>query len=259
MEPLGGEGPTYDVEIKLVDVEAEHGFRIDEVSSSMDPQALSAAFATAYAKNRARVEPEVLSIAPKYLPTLAQGGATSQYRVKGEHPNSVEQVWVAVKPSSTGVLVLYHTTRCNLDDVNPIKWFHLRSTCMGQHRWDVPESPRSPIWPTSEMATPTAKLELTESEWAEAVAKARELPELGDDLHAQLVPFFTSVARTDNPPASIVIEKELQIRWDQLSGMVEPVIADVFLRNLARCRTALDLRAWAWECIWAIGNRQQLS
>ena len=247
--------PRYDAVLSLGDVKAEHGFRIDDVPSTMSPQALAVAFATAYANTRAQTPPQVLAIAEKYLPTGASGGATTQYRLRDHHPSSVEQVWVATKPSPTGVWALYHTTRVNLDDVNPIKWFPLRSTSMGQHRWNEPETARPPIWPASDMAKPGAKLDLTEAEWEEATAKARDLPVLSDAAHAEVVPFFTSVARTDDPPAFELIPKILEIRWGQLSNMLEPVAAQVFLRNLARCRTALDLRAWAWQCVWAIGNR----
>ncbi|MGE0403187.1 MAG: hypothetical protein AB7T06_41150 [Kofleriaceae bacterium] len=254
LAPVPEDTPRYDVVVTLADVKAEHGFRIDVVPSSMSPQALAVAFATAYANTRAKDSPQVLAIAPKFRPTGTEGGAMAQYRLRGDDPDSVEQVWIATKPSSNGVS-LYHTTRCNLDDVNPIKWFHLRSACMGQHQWSEPEIPRAPIWPNSEMATPTAKLDLTEPEWAEAAAKAREMPELTASAHAELIPFFTSVARTDNPPATELHEKELEIRWGQLSRMVDPAIAHLFLRNLSHCKTALDLRAWAWQCVWAIGNR----
>jgi hypothetical protein len=250
--------PRYDVIVKLADVKAEHGFRIDEVPSSMPSQALAVAFATAYANTRAEKAPQVLAVAPKYLPTGADGGATAQYRRRDASASSIEQIWVATKPSPSGVWALYHTTRCDLDEVNTIKWLHLRSTSMGQHRWSESEVPRTAIWPASEMATPTAKLELTEPEWAEAAAKARDLPELSEAVRADLVPFFTSVARTDDPPALELIEKMLEIRWGQLSMKVEPAAAQVFLRNMRRCRTALDLRAWAWQCVWAIGNRESV-
>ncbi len=250
--------PRYDGLVRLADVEAEHGFRIDDVPSSMPPQALAVAFATAYAKTRAAEDPQVLAIAPRYIPTGAEGGATAQYRIRDEASSNVEQVWVATKPSPTGVWALYHTTRTSLDDVNPIQWFHLRSTCLDQHHWSETESPRSPIWPTSAMGTPTAKLDLTEAEWAVAIAKAKDLPaDLPLAIRTELVPFFTSVARVDHPPALVLLPKELEIRWDQLTRMAGPAIADIFLRNLVDCKTALDLRAWAWECVWAIGNRER--
>lgn len=258
LAPVPDGPPRYDALVALADVKAQHGFRIDDVPSSMPPQALAVAFATAYTNTRAATATPVAAIDLKYLPTGSEGGATAQYRVRDGHPSDIEQVWVATKPSPNGVYALYHTTRCNLGDVNTIRWLHLRATCLGQHRWSEPELPRPAIWPASEMATPTAKLELTESEWSEAAAKARELERLSDEAQAELIPFFSSVARTDNPPASVLHQKELEIRWGQLSRMVEPKLADVFLRNLPRCRTALDLRAWAWQCVWAIGNRNSI-
>lgn len=248
--------PRYDVVLKLADVVAEHGFRIDEVPSSMSSQELAVAFATAYASTRAEAPPKVAAVAAKYLPTGASGGAHAQYRLRDAPTGSVEQVWVATKPSPTGVWALYHTTRLNLGEINTIKWLHLRAASIDQHRWSDANVPRTPIWPSSEMAKPSANLDLTESEWAEAEAKARDLPELSEAIMDQLVPWFASVARTDDPPAFELIPRILEIRQGQLSMLIGPTAAEVFLRNLTRCKTALDLRAWAWQCVWAIGNRR---
>ncbi|MGE0402545.1 MAG: hypothetical protein AB7T06_37935 [Kofleriaceae bacterium] len=240
----------YDVVIKLGDIEVEHGFRIDDVPSPMSPQALAAAFATAYAKNRAQSTPQVNEIPEAYLPTGAVGGARAQYRVRGSDTN-VERVWVATKPSPTGVWALYHTTRADLEQVNPVRWSHVLSTMNGQQRWSDVAAPRAPIWPVSEIATASAKLDLTNAERDEAVAKARALG--GHGLGNDIITWLAHLAQTDDPPALVLEPGRVDAVRSQLAVRA-PRDAEVLGRTLDRCRTALDLRAWAWQCVWAIGN-----
>lgn len=241
----------YDVVIRLADVDVEHGFRIDDVPSSMSPDALAAAFATAYAKSRARGTPSVNDIPEPHRPTGAIGGARSQYRLRGSD-TEIERVWVATKPSPTGAYALYHTTRASLDQVNPMRWSHLLSTMNGQHRWVEDDSPRPPIWPASEMALLSAKLDLTHVERDEAVAKARDLA--NHEESSEIVTYLSQLAQTDDPPAAPLDASRVEAVRAQLAARLEPWVAQILGRNLVRCRTALDLRAWAWQCVWALGN-----
>ncbi|MEO8706554.1 MAG: hypothetical protein ABI867_41395 [Kofleriaceae bacterium] len=245
------DGPIrYDVIVELADVEVDHGFRIDIVPSTMSPESLAAAFATAYATNRAKAPPVITEIPAAYLPAGAVGGSRSQYRVR-DSETDVERVWIATKPSPSGLWVLYHTTRASLDQVNPMSWSHLLSTMNGQQRWGD-EAMRAPIWPSSEIALTSARLALTEAEHTEAVAKARELG--GQEPPSGLVVWLSLLAQTDDPPAHAIALGRVETIHEQL-GSRAPDMAQILIRGLDRCRTALDLRAWAWQCVWAIGNR----
>ncbi|MFN0252792.1 MAG: hypothetical protein ACKV2T_38310 [Kofleriaceae bacterium] len=251
LEP-GPEGPVrYDAIAKLADVQIEHGFRIDDLPTTTDPKALAEALAITYSKSRAENPPAVWDIPEEYLPRGAIGGAKAQYRLRGSE-NDVERVWVATKPSPTGVWALYFTTRANLDEVNPIGWSHLLSTFNGQHRWGD-DSPRAPIWPAaSELATPIAGLALTESGLAEAEAKARDL--VGHHIPDNVIGNLSRLAQTDDPPATAIDAVRLHATQSQLSALVPPETAKILLRDLDRCHTMLDLRGWIWQCVAAIGT-----
>jgi hypothetical protein len=248
------DGPvSYDVVVKLADIEVEHGFRIDDVASPMSPQALAAAFATAYASSRAKSTPTIEGIQPAHRPDGAAGGARAQYRLRDQETD-IERAWVATKPSPTGVWALYHTTRANLDRVNPMWWAHMLSTMNGQHRWSGHDAPRPAIWPASAFANPSAKIDLTAAARDEAVAKARDLA--GMPPPSGLVTWLSQLAQSDDPPAEGLAPERIDAIHEQLGAKV-PDGAPILARGLDQCRTALDLRAWAWQCVWALGNARR--
>lgn len=65
--------------------------------------------------------------------------------------------------------------------------------------------------------------------------------------------FLSKLAQTDDPPATLLAPHRLAEVRAQVAAQVPPDVAGVLVRNLDRCTTTIDLRAWA--CVWAIGHR----
>ena len=76
---------------------------------------------------------------------------------------------------------------------------------------------------------------------------------------AQDTPDATAPAPAAAPtPAQTLIPPQLQLCTRKVATVGPPTAAEVLLRNLEACKTAFDLRAWAWQCTWAIGHRALL-
>lgn len=254
--------PRYDVIVTLRDLAVEHGFRIDEVPAGMEPVELARAFATAYAKNRSPVDSKV-TIKPitQRLRPGATGGAQGVYPLRDTSEPTMEQIWVMVRPAPNGLWALYHTSRFRNSDVNVLRWAHVRASVIDQHHWD-PDQPRSAaaqIWPTSTFALPSAKLDFTDSAWSEAQAKARDMGVLTREQTIGLADLLRDVAQTDEPPRGVVLPPTIQIFTNRIAMYGPTQAAEAILRNFAHCKNVLDLRGWAWQCAWAIGNRHSLN
>ncbi len=250
--------PKYDAIVVSRDVQVEYGFRRDELPSGTEPRALAQALATAYATNRAASPPRPRPIADKLRPGTAAGAqATYPLRDSADDPR-IEQLWLLVHTAPAGFQVLYHTTRFRTADLNIVQWAHLRSLIIDQHRWD-PAQPRRTapaLYPASAFAVPCAKLDLTDAAWAEAAAKAEAIGPLTSDQVRGLADLLFEFAQTDDPPPQPLIPPQLQIYSQRIAMATPPRAAEAILRNLETCKTAFDLRAWAWQCAWAIGNRK---
>ncbi|NVB83758.1 MAG: hypothetical protein HOV81_35615 [Kofleriaceae bacterium] len=260
LEPAVGGSPTYDVIVRLDDVKAEHGFRRDELPTTADPQALAKALVETYATTRAGTTPRIKPISGSMRPGGVAGGAHAIYRLAepADDP-TMEQLWLLVRPTPTGVQALYHTTRFRTDDLNHVQWAHLRTSIIDKHHWD-PEQPRQAapaIWPASHIAVPSAKLDLTDDAWVEASAKARDIGPLADEQTDALVDILREIAMTDDPPAFELPSMIIELHTRRIAMCGPTRAAEAMLRNLEQCKTALDLRGWAWQCIWAIGNRDE--
>lgn len=253
--------PRYDAVISLRDVAVEHGVRIDVVPSAVDPMELARALVTAYAKNRSALEvnPNVKPITQRLRPGTT-GGAQAIYSLRDTQQPTMEQVWVLIRPCASGYWALYHTTRFRNDDVHIFRWAHIRASIIDQHHWD-PDSARSvagDIWPSSLIALPSVKLDLTELGWSEAGAKAHDMGPLSNEEALGLLAILRDVAQTDEPPRTPVLPPTIQILANRISMHGTTRAAAAMLRNLEQCKSVLDLRAWAWQCAWAIGNRESL-
>lgn len=259
--------PTYDAIVTLVDVPVELGFRIDDVpASGMDPKALAHSFALAYAKNRAATDlpaPRIDPMPPTLRPISTIGGARAIYRLRDTTPNPMmEQVVILLEPASSGVLALTHTTRFRTADLDTFEWAHLRAAIFDQHHWDVdyPRDRPSPIWPPeSEIARCSAKLQLTPAAWDEAAAKAALIGQLSNDHAVALVEPLMAFVQTNDPPRMRLHPKMFPVFMQRIAGVGPGHVAEALLRNLERCLTTLDLRAWAWQCMWAIARQDRIA
>ena len=172
------DGAAYDVVLALGDVEIEHGFRIDTVPSHPDPSALAMAIVTAYRNQRAKKETRVRKLSAAMATPGVVAGAQSIYGLTHLESPTMEHLWVAIHPAPHGLYILYHTTRFRNADVNTIVWGHVRSSFIDQHSWDPQRSEVPVVWPPSEIARPSVKLELTDAAMQEAREKAVSLERL---------------------------------------------------------------------------------
>jgi hypothetical protein len=246
--------PTYDVIVTLGDAGVEHGFRRDAIPTGNEPRALAQALSLAYATNRAASPAKPRPIADRLRPgTVA--GAQVTYPLRDAPEPTIEQLWLLLRPAPSGFAALYHTTRFRTADLNVLQWAHLRSLIVDQHRWGEPRTTVPSLYPASAFALPAARLDLTDAAWAEAQAKAADVGALTSEQTTALADVLLEIAQTDDPPAQALIPPQVQLYMRKVAMVGPSKTAEVLLRNLEACKTAFDLRAWAWQCAWAIGNR----
>src|SRR5439155_10923999 len=114
---------------------------------------------------------------------------------------TMEQVWVMIRSSPTGLWALFHTSWFRNEDVNNLQWAHLRSSFVHQHAWTGKPRDTSPvIWPPSAITLPSAKLNLTEEAWKESAAKAADIGALTSQQVLALVALIREMAQSDFPP-----------------------------------------------------------
>jgi hypothetical protein len=174
------------------------------------------------------------------------------YPLRDEPEPTIEQLWVLLRPTPSGVAALYHTTRFRTGDLDLLQWAHRRSLIIDQHRWGEPLTTAPSLYPPSTFALPAARLDLTDAAWAEAQAKAADLGELTSEQATALTGALVELAQTDDPPTQ---PPQLELAMRKVTTVGPSKAAEVLLRNLEACKTAFDLRAWAWQCTWAIENR----
>jgi hypothetical protein len=259
--------PTYDVVVKLRDAPVELGFRIDDVpATAMEPMAMAHAFALAYAKNRSvqSTRPTLIHpLPPAKRPINTIGGAHAVYGLRDCEADPVmEQVFVLLQPAPSGVWSLTHTTRFKTAELDVFEWANLRAAVFDQHHWD-PEFPRdrpTPVWPPeSEIAICGAKLALTPEGWQEAVAKAGLIGQLTGEHAMTLVEALLAFVQTNDPPRNRIHPMLFPLYMQRIAAIGPGNIAEAMLRNIERCLTTHDLRAWAWQCMWAIARQDKLA
>lgn len=248
----------YDVVLALQDLPVGHGFRIDNLPADMEPQALAVALCTAYRNQRATGADSDVKPLPM-RPPGALAGAHVIYSRRDVPEPTMEQVWVVIRPSPVGLWSLYHTCWFRNADVNNLRWAHLRASFIDQHAWDgKPRDTTPTIWPASAITLPSAKLDLTEDAWKEAAAKRLDVGHLTSQQVLGLAAIIREFAQSDLPPRAPVPEMVLDTLRLRLTDHGPPQAAAVLFRNLVECKTRHDLRGWAWQCTWAIGNRTEL-
>jgi hypothetical protein len=249
------DGVAYDVVVALDDLGIEHGFRIDDMRAHHDPPELAKAIVTAYRNRRGKSESRVRLLPSAIATAGVVAGAQSMYGLKQAEQPTMEQLWVALHPSPSGLWALYHTTRFHNDEVNTIMWGHARSSFIDQHSWDPKRLDLPTIWPPSEFVLPSIRLELTESASRAAQAKAEALGELTRREHEQLMSVFREFAQQDYPPRLRVNDLLCDTVRSGIVAAGSPSITGVLLPGLYECKTRHDLHGWIWQCVWAIGRR----
>jgi hypothetical protein len=253
-------GPRYDVVVKLRDVTAHLGFRIDDLPTSLEPKALAGALATSYANSRAEKPPRVKPLGPHRRPPSTVAGAHAVYPLREIAETTIEQIWIVLHPSPSGVWALYHTTWFRSADVNTFEWGHLRASMVDQHGWD-PAHPREvppSIWPPSEITKPLARLEMTDEAFAVAKWKAENVGSFTPELVIEVGDMMREEVQSDWPPRTEIVEFNTDVVRGKIQRSLQPQAAAVLLRDLDRCHTMHDLRGWAFGCARAVGNRAEV-
>lgn len=235
------------------------GVRLDNLSSTMDLEALAEMLALTYAKQRAVEVPYVSQLRDKVMAAGADAAATCMYVVGDERPPSMEYLSVTLRKHATGVWALYQSARYSLKDLTVIHWASVRSVVQNFQSWDgsTPDLPR--IWPESPYVKPGLELEFTPAAWEEARAKARDVGVLTQQQEDALLEVLIQFAGDDHPPGFELHPVMVQVVRDRIGGVGPPETTQVLLRNSDGVKTMHDLRGWAWQCAWAISKRASKS
>jgi hypothetical protein len=227
--------------------------------ASLEPEPLAVSLALAYSG----LQPDVKPLrGTSGLAAGAVAGASATYPRRGEEPGAMEYVAVTVRKQQERYLVLYQMTRYSTNDVTPMQWPNLRTAIASSQSWDARPIPASPpvLWPPSEFALPSVALELTDVAWAEAQAKAAEIVgPLTEDDTVGLVHLMVELVRNDDPPTLALDPHSVSLVARKVAMRAPTRLSTVLLRNIEAIETMHDLRAWAWQCLWAVGNRRDRS
>ena len=250
--------PVYAVVAGMRDLPMELGFRIDSLPAGTHPGALAAALSLAYAKSRAAQLPEIEALEGSELASGASAGSSCFYTVKAAPDpgaRTMEQLEVTVREHANGLSALYYTVRYRVPGVNPVVWAHFRAALRGQQRWDgsVPAAPS--LFPESAFAHPGVALAFTEPAWIEAQAKAAAIGQLADEDTGRLIKLLLEFSNTNAPPRMEMPANMRSAISTRLGSLADDETADAMLRNLDDVHSQHDLRAWIWQCVWAIWNR----
>jgi hypothetical protein len=254
--------PAYDVVVRLSAPVMELGFRLDTLPVATEPVALATALALTYSAARAGEQPAMTPQPAVARAVGADAAVTGMYAVAPAALATMEHLMVLVRRSGDSLWALYGTIRFSRTDVNAIRWAHVRTAMMGAQHWDPAAARTSAprLFPeASPLAEPSAKLDWTDDAWAEAQAKAADLGPLTDRQTQTLVQLLIDFTKSDDPPTLELHPAMIQLITQRVSSIGASRAAEVLLRNVELVKTTHDLRAWCWQCVWAIGNRADLS
>ena len=256
-DPVPGAKPTYDAIAMMTDLQIELGFRIDRLPTETDPQALAIALATAYGNARATEPPQLRPLAGDNLAKGATAGAWCSYLLRDVPDRTMEQLEVSTRSDTGGVSALYFTVRYPIPIVNPVQWAHFHAAIRGHQRWNTDAIPTiaPTLWPESAFALSGVALTFTREADREADQKAAELGVIADDQTAELLKILLEFSNNDVQPTMELPQFLKTLIPNRLIAHGPADVAQVLLRNFDQIKTMHDLRAWIWQCIWAMGNR----
>lgn len=253
------ESPRFDVVIQLSDLPVAVLFRLDVVPTGMQAEALATSLVQAYATGRAADTPRGGPVGGSLVTPGADGQASLIYSLpESGGKQQMEHVSVTAHAHPEGLWALYQSMRHSNQEVNPVKWAHLRNAMYRNAHWDPAQPRTSPpaLWPpSSAFAELSGSLTLTEEAWAEAQAKATDIGPLTDDQVVNSIRLFITFSNSDHPPTFELHSYLLDMTSHHVAAQNPSRAADAFLRNINQVKTMHDFRAWIWQCIWAIGNR----
>jgi len=249
--------PVYDLVLAMTDLPIEVGVRLDEVPAGVAPATLATSLALAFTASRVATTPMVREDLGGWPGAGATAGASCAYALRDD-ASRLEALTVTVRAHESGCWVMYRTLGFVRDDVNPVRWANIRTAMAVHTHWD-PTAPRAAapaIWPaTSELAAPGAVMRFTPAAAAEARTKADALGAMSGDDATRLLELLLRFSDTDDPPTHPQHPYVLDLAARQLAMGGPPEVTEVLLRNLGQIQSTYDLRAWCWQCIWAMGNR----
>jgi hypothetical protein len=250
-EPLP-ESPRFDVVVRMSDVPITVQCRLDTVPTSMHGEALATSLAQAYAAGRATEAPRGGPVRGDLMARGADGDVSLIYSLPASGgTQQMENLSVTTRSCTEGMWALYQSILHSNQEVNPVKWAHVRSAMDRNTHWD-PEDPRAT--PPS-LAELDATLTLLPDAWDEAQAKAADIGPLTDDEVVSTLRLLVGFGNHDNPPTFELHPYILDMTSQHVTMRCPARAADAFLRNIRLVKTMHDYRAWIWQCVWGVGNR----
>ncbi|MBL0216513.1 MAG: hypothetical protein IPQ07_21850 [Myxococcales bacterium] len=253
--------PRYGAVLALADGPIEIGLRMDEVPTAIAPDAIAAALALAYARSRA-LDPDAIkgsALDGRVLARGADAGTRATYVLRGEDPQAMEFLALTTKAAAPIVHALHLTVRYRRTDLTPFAWASLRSALLNHQSWDPERLPSTTLWPASTMVAGSVSFELSAAATAEARAKAADIGTVTPEEVGRLADLLLGFAGTDDAPTMPMHAFVHELTSRQVAAAVPPRIAEVLVRNIADVASMHDLRAWSWQCFWAVGNRAELA
>lgn len=257
-----GDGPSYDVVLKMADAPIELGFRMDEVPTKIRPEMLVPALLMTYVQMRAR-DPLVVPTNQLWGKTLCRGidnGMRANYELPGPVEDAMEFIAINVKPDGDEMVRAVHlTARYRKSETTPFAWSNLRAALLYHQSWIPGRLAPTPVWPATSVFTKlSARFELTEGAMAEAVAKAEVLPDIELARVNQLADVLLELSNQGVPPINPWEPGLTDDIAYKIESCVPPSVSEVLLRNSAQLESMHDVRGFLWQCYWAVGNRAEL-
>ncbi|HEY0255699.1 MAG TPA: hypothetical protein VGC41_29420, partial [Kofleriaceae bacterium] len=251
--------PRYDAVVQLSDLPLNIGIRIDTIPTQIEPTALVTSLALAYAKNRVDAAVKGQHVAEGNLPRGAVAGISCTYSLRqadASGPGMMEHLYVAARPAGANVEVLYLTARFHVPGVNPFQWRQFRGAIFGQQRWDGSglDGPPPRLFPDGVIAHPGVSLAFTDHGMAEASAKAELIARQPEEVVSTLMSTLLGHISEEAPPMMELPHVFSHLIPSRMRQALPEGLAEVLLRNFDEVTTFHDLRAWAWQCVWAVGN-----
>jgi uncharacterized protein (TIGR02996 family) len=255
-----GEGPRYDIVLKMDDVPVELGFRMDAVETQIEAPQLVPALTLAYAQSRAS-NPEQISpntLVGKMLAPGATAGGHVVYPLRGED-DAMEYVAITGKQDAGVVHALHMTVRYRKSDVTPFAWSNLRPALMFHQSWTAAKSPSMQVWPVTSCFVPcSARFQLTDAAREEGRAKSQEIGVLSAEDVDRIAGALLEATMANWAPSSPWHESLTEEAARDIARAMPSVVAQVLLRNIDKVESVHDFRGWLWQCFWSVGNRAGL-
>lgn len=234
---------------------------MDTNETAIPPENLVPASALAYAQARA-ADPSRLTPQKLQGRMRAPGSKTSlalNYGLRGDDDRAMEYLVVTGRANEGTVSTLHMTVRYRRGETSPFAWANLRTALLSSQSWKPGELPATTIFPDATWFTPpSVKFELTDDAFAAAREKADAIDAIDQaDVNA-LADVLIEIVNDDSEPRYPWHPMSTDHLVGRLASVVPTRIVEVLGRGLDKVQSVHDLRGWAWQCYWALGNRAAL-